>query len=54
MKRFARLFWAAGVISGLLTGVQSLTAAPSETQRQECGWVWSWQQTMWVWSCGEP
>ena len=36
MKRFARVLWAAGVLGGLLGGVQTLTAAPAESSYPEC------------------
>jgi len=38
MKRFARMLWAAGVLGGLLTGVQTLTAAPPTNADYGC-WV---------------
>lgn len=32
MKRFATMLWAAGVLGGLVTGVQTLTAAAPGTE----------------------
>lgn len=36
MKRFARLVWAAGVLGGLLAGVQTLAAAPTSQAENDC------------------
>jgi len=54
MKRFAKAMYAAGVLGGLLAGVQTLTAAPSNAQQRACELVWSWQQQMWVCADGPP
>jgi hypothetical protein len=36
MKRFAKVFWTAGVLGGLLAGVQTLTASPAPAEAWPC------------------
>lgn len=58
MKRFARMLWAAGVLGGLLTGVQTLTAAPTEpTDPTNCMVCYEVGDGLWMCyhiGCGEP
>jgi hypothetical protein len=58
MKRFARMLWAAGVLGGLLTGVQTLTAAPPvPTDPSDCLYCYEMEDGVWACyyiGCGEP
>jgi hypothetical protein len=58
MKRFARMLWAAGVLGGLLTGVQTLTAAPPGPDPENCVFCYQMEEGgPWLcydMACGEP
>jgi hypothetical protein len=52
MKRFGKLLWAGGVLGALLTGAQTIQAAPvtaatdGACHMQAC-YCW-WQTSMWI------
>lgn len=48
MKRFATMLWAAGVLGGLFTGVQTVTAAPPETVARNCACYCWWSEGGWI------
>jgi hypothetical protein len=58
MKGFARTLWAAGVLAGLLTGVQTLTAAPAPPPgAADCEVCYEVGDGLWMCyhiGCGEP
>lgn len=57
MKRFARTMWVAGVLGGLLTGVQTLAASPAAPDPENCVYCYEVGDGLWMCyhiGCGEP
>lgn len=58
MKRFATMFWAAAVLGGLLTGVQTLAAAPAgPADPMNCVFCYEAGNGLWycyAMACDEP